>query len=57
MSASGDWLPNSREDILAMARDWQSVAAVQHTRRKVLPQPYERYLCRKRRRHGPTHAL
>jgi hypothetical protein len=26
MSTSKDWLPNSREGILSMARDWQSVA-------------------------------
>jgi hypothetical protein len=26
MSKSSDWLPNSREGQLAMARDWQSVA-------------------------------
>jgi hypothetical protein len=26
MSTSKDWLPYNREGILAMARDWQSVA-------------------------------
>ena len=50
MSTSKDWLPNSRDGILAMGRDWQSVAGTgagqPHTSRRRRP-------CRREKRDDP----